>query len=92
MGIEMKFSCRAKDGNMELPSETGKIKEDITKYFKEIFSCDGKVKFVEQRDKFEIMAVIELNDSTYGKFFIGLMEETKDHKRFANSIREMENF
>ena len=28
MEIKMKFSCRAKDRDIELPSETGKIKED----------------------------------------------------------------
>lgn len=90
MGIEMKFSCRAKDGNMELFGDTDKTKDDIAKYFKEIFSCDGKVKFVEQRNKFEIMSVIELNDAAKGKFFIGLVEETEDHKKLANFIREME--
>ena len=36
------------------------------------------------------MAVIELNDSAFGKFFIGLVEETEDHKKFTSFIREME--
>ncbi len=49
----------------------------VIKFFQEAFCIDGKAKVVSISgiDKFKIKAIVEMNDSKRGRFFIGLLEE-----------------
>jgi len=45
-------------------------KDEVINYFKSAFLVDGEVKIINELDKFKIDAVIELNDSKRGRFYI----------------------
>jgi len=56
-------------------SDKQKLEETLN-FFKIAFCVDGEVKLSSEKD-FKAKAIIELNDSKRGKFFIGIMKENK---------------
>ena len=60
-------------------SEEQKLEETLN-FFKIAFCIDGEAKLLPlltAKDKFDIKAVIELNDSKRGKIFVGILENKK---------------
>ncbi len=50
----------------------------INKFYKDAFCIDGEVKLIYDTEKFEIQAVLELNDSKRGKFYMGILKNKKE--------------
>jgi hypothetical protein len=56
-------------------TESQKMEETLN-FFRIAFCVDGEAKLIAPNNKFKIDAIVELNDSKRGKFFIGILEET----------------
>lgn len=67
LGLKQSPKLEAKKSNKQ------KLEETLN-FFKIAFCVDGEVKLSSRKD-FEAEAVIELNDSKRGKFFVGVMKE-----------------
>jgi len=54
-------------------------KKETIDCFVKVFDVDGKVKMLRlsEHKKFEVVSIIELNDSVRGKFFIAIMNKKK---------------
>lgn len=51
-------------------------KEETLNFYRRAFCVDGNVKLVfEKLDKFKAVAVVELNDSKRGKFYIAIVKK-----------------
>lgn len=51
-----------------------KKESEVIEFYKEAFCVDGKIKILESSEKFKIIAVVELNDSKRGRFFVGALK------------------
>ena len=50
-------------------------RKEVEKFFKEAFCIDGEAKIIGRYNNLKIEAVIELNDTKRGKFYIGLLKK-----------------
>ncbi len=55
-------------------------KQETLNFYKIAFCVDGEVKLISPMENFKIRAVVELNDSKRGKFYIGILEK-KEFKK-----------
>lgn len=51
-------------------------KEETLNFYRRAFCVDGNVKLITKPyNKFEIVAIVELNDSKRGKFYVGILKK-----------------
>ncbi len=50
--------------------------EQVVEFFKEAWCVDGDVKLIKEKDQidFKIKAIIELNDSKRGRFYVAQLD------------------